>query len=44
MKPLKFYALENGTCPYAARTLIALTELGLPFETIEISKNPKPDW
>lgn len=43
-QPLKFFTTEGGMCPYAARTLIAITELGLPFETIHVPMRPKPDW
>ena len=43
-KFLKFYMLEGGTCPYAARTWITLLELGLPFEIVEIDAQNKPDW
>lgn len=41
---IKFYTLKGGMCPYAARTWITLLELGLPFETIEISREDKDDW
>ncbi|CAJ1950576.1 unnamed protein product [Cylindrotheca closterium] len=41
---IKFYTLKGGTCPYAARTWITLLELGIPFETIEISKEDKDNW
>lgn len=41
---IKFYTLQGGMCPYAARTRIALVELGLPFETIEVSPMKKEDW
>ena len=40
--PIQFFTLANGMCPYAARTLIVLIELGLPYETVEITG--KPDW
>jgi hypothetical protein len=40
---IKFYMMKGGTCPFAARTGIALVELGLPFETIEVSPM-KEDW
>ena len=40
----KFFMLEGGTCPYAARTWITLLELGLPFEIVEIDAANKPDW
>mmetsp|Transcript_19850 Transcript_19850/g.24489 ORF Transcript_19850/g.24489 Transcript_19850/m.24489 type:complete len:312 (+) Transcript_19850:99-1034(+) len=40
--PIQFFTLAGGMCPYAARTLIVFHELGLPFETVEISG--KPDW
>ena len=43
-QPLKFYNFENGSCPYAARTWIAMAELGLPFELVPVSPYPKPDW
>jgi glutathione S-transferase len=42
--PIEFYTLKGGMCPYAARTLMVLHELGLAFETIEIAHSPKPDW
>jgi glutathione S-transferase len=42
--PIEFYTLKGGMCPYAARTLIVLQELGLAFDTIEIAHSPKPDW
>lgn len=42
---IQFFALPEKTCPYAARTMIVLEELGLPYETIEIKTQPsKPDW
>lgn len=41
---IKFYTLKGGMCPYAARTWITLLELGLPFETIEVSREEKDDW
>eukprot|EP00565_Helicotheca_tamesis_P004198 CAMPEP_0185738016 /NCGR_PEP_ID=MMETSP1171-20130828/31843_1 /TAXON_ID=374046 /ORGANISM="Helicotheca tamensis, Strain CCMP826" /LENGTH=146 /DNA_ID=CAMNT_0028409103 /DNA_START=33 /DNA_END=470 /DNA_ORIENTATION=+ len=43
-KNIEFFTLEGGMCPYAARTLIVLHELGLPFDTVEVSGRPKPDW
>lgn len=42
--PLQFFTLPGNTCPYAQRTLIALRELGIPFDTTEVSGRPKPDW
>lgn len=42
--PIQFFTLTGGMCPYAARTLIVLNELQLPFETVEVSGKPKPDW
>ena len=33
----KFYTLENGMCPYAARTWMTLLELGLSFDTVEVN-------
>lgn len=41
---MKFYTLKGGMCPYAARTWIALLELGIPFELIEVSPIEKEDW
>lgn len=41
---LKFYTLEGGMCPYAARTWITLLELGLPFELVEINAKNKAEW
>jgi len=42
---IQFYTLlEGGMCPDAARTQIVLRELGLEFDTIEVSGRPKPDW
>ena len=41
---IKFYTLKGGMCPYAARTWITLLELGLPFETIEITQEDKNGW
>lgn len=41
---IQFYTLQGGMCPYAARTQIVLHELGLEFDTIEVSGMPKPDW
>lgn len=41
---LKFYSLEGGMCPYAARTWITLLELGLPFELIEVNARRKEQW
>lgn len=40
--PIQFFALPNKMCPYAARTLIVLNELNLPYDTVEIRN--KPDW
>ena len=31
----------GNTCPYAQRTHIVLTELGLPFDVTEVSGMPK---
>lgn len=42
--PLQFFTTPDNTCPYAARSFIALKELGIPFETQEVSGRPKPDW
>mmetsp|Transcript_23629 Transcript_23629/g.29777 ORF Transcript_23629/g.29777 Transcript_23629/m.29777 type:complete len:333 (+) Transcript_23629:110-1108(+) len=44
--PIQFFTLDNGMCPYAARTLIVLNELELDFETVGISMSNgvKPDW
>mmetsp|Transcript_20520 Transcript_20520/g.29766 ORF Transcript_20520/g.29766 Transcript_20520/m.29766 type:complete len:298 (+) Transcript_20520:116-1009(+) len=41
---IEFFTLQGGMCPYAARTLIVLHELGLQFDTVEVSGRPKPDW
>ena len=41
---IKFYTLKGGMCPYAARTWITLLELGVPFETIEITRDEKDGW
>lgn len=40
--PIQFFCLPENACPYAARTLITLKELGIPFDTFEVSG--KPDW
>ncbi len=44
--PIQFFTLDNGMCPYAARTLIVLNELQLDHEVIGInmSSGIKPDW
>lgn len=42
--PIQFFVLPGNTCPYAQRTHIALVELGIPFDTTEVSGMPKPDW
>merc|ERR1712087_940395 len=41
--PIQLFVLPGRTCPYVQRTHICLQELGLPFDTTEISY-PKPDW
>ena len=40
----KFYNMENGMCPYAARTWITLLELGIPFENVGVSPMKKEEW
>ena len=40
--PIQFFTLPDKMCPYAARTLIVLNELNLPYDTVEIRN--KPDW
>jgi len=42
--PIQFFTLPGNTCPYAQRTHIVLNELGLPFDTTEVTGMPKPDW
>ena len=42
--PIQFFTLPGNTCPYAQRTHITLNELGLPYDTTEVSGMPKPDW
>jgi len=43
--PVQFFTLSGNTCPYAQRTLITLLELGISFDTCEVSLTPsKPDW
>jgi hypothetical protein len=42
---MKFYCLDGGMCPYAARTWITLIELGFPFEIEYMNPtNLKSDW
>lgn len=43
--PMQFFTLPGNTCPYAQRTLITLLELGISFDTCEVSFTPsKPEW
>lgn len=42
--PIQFFTLPGNTCPYAQRTHITLKELGLEFDTTEVTGMPKPDW
>jgi len=42
---MKFYCLEGGLCPYAARTWITLIELGYPFEIGYMNQTSiKSEW
>ncbi|KAL7547434.1 hypothetical protein ACHAWF_012067, partial [Thalassiosira exigua] len=41
--PISF-ALPGKTCPYAQRTHICLLEFELPFDSVEVTGVPKPDW
>ena len=40
--PLKL--ISHKLCPYVQRAVIALTEIGVPFERIDIDLANKPDW
>jgi glutathione S-transferase len=42
--PLQLFVLPSNTCPYVQRTNIALRELEIPFDMIEVTGQPKPDW
>lgn len=42
--PLQLFVLPQNTCPYVQRTHIALQELEIPFDMIEVTGQPKPDW
>jgi len=41
---LKFFTLEGGMCPYAARTWICFLELDMDYETVGINGLKKPEW
>jgi len=43
-KVFNFYTMENGMCPYAARTWITLLELEVPFDLIGVSPMAKEEW
>jgi len=43
-KVFNFYTMENGMCPYAARTWITLLELGTPFDLVGVSPTAKEEW
>lgn len=42
--PIQLFVLPQNTCPYVQRTNIALRELDIPFDMIEVTGQPKPDW
>jgi glutathione S-transferase len=42
--PLQLFVLPSNTCPYVQRTNIALRELEIPFDMIEVTGQTKPDW
>lgn len=35
---------DAARCPYCARVRIALAEKGVPYETVEIDLDDRPDW
>lgn len=36
--------ISHKLCPYVQRAVIALTEMGVPFERVDIDLGNKPDW
>jgi glutathione S-transferase len=40
----KLKLISHKLCPYVQRTVIALTEKGVPFERIDVDLASKPDW
>ena len=41
-KPIKLYS--NKSCPWAQRSRIALLEVGVKYEEVEIDLQNKPEW
>ena len=36
--------MTNNSCPYSARSRVALAEVNADFEEVEIDIQNKPDW